>query len=283
MQKLTAKCTIKGEDIVCNSIPGGERIQVDIDKVDDLIIIYYPRQYNRFDLEFETLIPQRIICNGEHFNEFVWGTNRIIRWKTENSIERVTCLIGKFKLEDYNNFIIVRNLETNNRRNYIKHFQRILELCKNILGKTYEKYIVLDIEEKNKLINKLFPPLTLPDTNTFIRDIIRSYFIINGILVNKENLNNVIDLLSEYFNYTLVRIDFSNILETSIKHCISSEIDYSEKSIYIINNCKEKIALLVFINNSYIGSFILRENDQIKIEYNRHFEKIDLVPLLISK
>ncbi len=283
MQKLVAKCTIREEDIVCNSIPDGEPVQVNIERIDELTIIYYPKQYNSFDLEFETPIQQRIVCNGEYFNEFVWGTSRVMRWKTKNPVERVTCLIGKFKLEDYNNFIVVRNLKTSNKRNYIKYLQRILELCKNILGNTYKKYIVLDIDAEYKLNNKIFPPLTLPNTNTFIRDIIRSYFTVNNILVDKKNLNNIIDLLSDYLNYTLIKIDHANVLKTGIKYCISSKIDYSNKSIYIINNCREKIALLIFIDNSYTGLLILRENAQIKIKYSKHFEKIDLIPIPISK
>ncbi len=237
----------------------GDSVYVGLEIIDEdnLVLTYGSgKELFTYSIEIRASTFYRIVCNGERFSEFTWGSERFTRWDSLNAVNRITCLISRSinLFRDSNNLLIAYKDQF--PETHIHKLRELNDLWRvvshNRVYSMYTAVLGLDIDEK-----WVAPPLLVGnDLRMYGRKLIESTLILSG-LTNTSLRDKLIELFlkglvdGEHPYLYLGIIFFSNnAVKTYSDECL--EYSVYNKHFILSNKCSRKLRAIIVGENGFI-------------------------------
>lgn len=112
----------------------------------------------RYEMEVTMPVSERMFCNAEHYGEFVWGGERILRFETLKPINRLLCISGELKIYEHKNIITVLGVGDEISDALLDKINVTIEYLRNLSEALYSRYVALS-RSLSELIEDYIPPI----------------------------------------------------------------------------------------------------------------------------
>ncbi len=286
-KKYQIYCSLINEDFIECVDENGKRLSTTLEKIDrdNLILTYSPDENEfKYSIEIKSSTLYRILCNGEVFSEFTWGSERYTRWDTRHYVNRLTCLFSKnINLVRINEDLLV-GFKTISNHDLLSKEIDIINEWKTISNlNVYDMYtIIYDLDIP---IDKISPPL-LPGKKiqSFTQKLIESSIFLNILKVNKH-INWLIDILANAIinkRYPYILLAYMAFRENMLPKILSNSelcVKYREDYDHVVisNKCTSKLKMFIIGSNGFLYTVLDKNRD-----YKMPRELIGLIERIIS-
>lgn len=251
-RKKQLLCNVVDKEIECYD-SSGEKVPVKKRIVGNMIILMYANEelFN-YEVKVESHTRYRVLCNGELFGEFTWGSKRYSMWETLTPVDKLLCLIGSFNIDKHDPFIyntdLVKHVEEK-----LSFYTTLWNIIRDLIKwPVKQRYLLVT----NTIVNEPIVGVIRVDNNNFTFDLVYSSITLmlgSIIHVERNRVNTFIQevaraLLGEDSIISLLgfnKLDSETIKEllSFSNKCFSMKSD--EERILLENNCNTAITLFI--------------------------------------
>lgn len=272
-KKKQLLCNVVDKEVECYD-SSGERISVKKRIVDNMIILMYgDEELFNYEVKVESHIKYRVLCNGELFGEFTWGSKRYSMWKTLTPVDKLLCLTGNFNIAEHDPFIYNADLVKPAEKE-LSFYKTLWNIIKDLV-RWPVKYRYLLVTDS--IVNEPVVGVVRVDGNSTAFDLVYSSIVLMLGSINRERdrVNTFFQevaraLLGEDSIVSLLGL--SNLDSETIKELLNSSnecflIRDGEEEILLENNCDTAVTLFMRTGKCLLKT-VLEKHSRYHVDKN---------------